>query len=133
MSAISLLFSLFFWGGGTLFRLHSVYISYCCWETTAANKKSQKRAGWRGTATTRREENLRKISYLREIKVRRGVKRFPKSLVAYNLHITHTFFINPTFNTKQTMAVTVNALFKKSAPAPAKTVKKTVRFFFLLF
>ena len=33
------------------------------------------------------------------------------------------------------MAVTVNALFKKSAPAPAKTVKKTVRsvVFFLLF
>ena len=34
------------------------------------------------------------------------------------------------------MAVTVNALFKKSAPAPAKTVKKTVRdvdCFFLLF
>jgi len=35
------------------------------------------------------------------------------------------------------MAVTVNALFKKSAPAPAKTVKKTVRdvdcFFFFCF
>ena len=31
------------------------------------------------------------------------------------------------------MAVTVNALFKKSAPAPAKTVKKTVRFFFFSF
>ena len=31
------------------------------------------------------------------------------------------------------MAVTVNAIFKKSAPAPAKTVKKTVRFFFFSF
>ena len=31
------------------------------------------------------------------------------------------------------MAVTVNALFKKSAPAPAKTVKKTVRSVFFSF
>ena len=31
------------------------------------------------------------------------------------------------------MAVTVNAIMKKSAPAPARTVKRTVRFFQYIF
>ena len=42
---------------------------------------------------------------------------------SYNAHVFHP----QQKHTNTTMAVTVNALFKKSAPAPAKTVKKTVR------
>ena len=36
-------------------------------------------------------------------------------------------------NTTTTMAVTVNAIMKKSAPAPARTVKRNVRFFIIKY